>query len=102
MTCYRCSNLLILAHFLISTVAATATTTTSEVQYYYYYYYYYYHHQIITPWPESASELYRPIDLCLSAKLLPTFEDRRSHVVSATDPYGRILGFIDLLLPLLV
>jgi hypothetical protein len=29
-----------------------------------------------TPWPESASELYRPRDHRLSAKLMPTFEDR--------------------------
>jgi hypothetical protein len=31
----------------------------------------------------------------LSAKLVPTFEDRRCHVVSATDPHGPILGFLD-------
>jgi hypothetical protein len=31
----------------------------------------------------------------LSAKWLPTFADRGCHVVSVTDPYGRILGFID-------
>jgi hypothetical protein len=29
------------------------------------------------PWPESANELYRPSDHRLSAKLLPTFGDRR-------------------------
>jgi hypothetical protein len=29
-----------------------------------------------TPWPESASELYRPNDRRLSAKLVPTFVDR--------------------------
>jgi hypothetical protein len=29
-----------------------------------------------TPWPESASELYRPSDCSLSAKLVPTFADR--------------------------
>jgi hypothetical protein len=29
-----------------------------------------------TPWPESASELYRPSDRRLSAKLVPTFADR--------------------------
>jgi hypothetical protein len=46
-----------------------------------------------TPW--SASELYRPIDLRLSAKLVPTFADRGCHMVSVTDPYDRILGFID-------
>jgi hypothetical protein len=34
-------------------------------------------------------------DSCLSAKLLPTFVDRRCHVVSVTDPYGRNLGFRD-------
>jgi hypothetical protein len=48
-----------------------------------------------TPWSESASELYRPSDCRLSVKWLPTFADRRCHVVSVTDPYGRILGFID-------
>jgi hypothetical protein len=33
-----------------------------------------------TPWPESAS------DRRFSAKLVPTFADRRCHVVSVTDP----------------
>jgi hypothetical protein len=46
-------------------------------------------------WPESASELYRPSDCCLSAKLVPTFADRGCHVVSVADPYGRILRFLD-------
>jgi hypothetical protein len=49
----------------------------------------------ITPWPESASELYEPSDRCLSAKLVSTFPDRGSHVISVTDPYGSILGFLD-------
>jgi hypothetical protein len=44
------------------------------------------------PWPEFASELYRP---SLLAKLVPTFADKGCRMVSATDPYGRILGFID-------
>jgi hypothetical protein len=48
-----------------------------------------------TPWPESASELYRPRDRRLSAKLVPTFVNRGCHVVIATDPYGRTLGFLD-------
>jgi hypothetical protein len=48
-----------------------------------------------TPWSESASELYRPSDRSLSAKWLPTFVDKGCHVVSVTDPYGRILGFLD-------
>jgi hypothetical protein len=48
-----------------------------------------------TPWSESASELYRPSDRRLSEKLVPTFADRGCHVVSVTDPYGRILGFLD-------
>jgi hypothetical protein len=48
------------------------------------------------PWPESVSELYRPSDRRLSAKLVPTFaDDRGCYVVSVTDPYGRILGFLD-------
>jgi hypothetical protein len=29
-----------------------------------------------TPWPESASELYRPSDCCMLAKLVPTSADR--------------------------
>jgi hypothetical protein len=48
-----------------------------------------------TPWPKSASELYRPRDRCLSVKLVPTSADTGCHVVSVTDPYGRILGFLD-------
>jgi hypothetical protein len=48
-----------------------------------------------TPWFESASELYRPSDRRLSAKRLPTCADRGCHAVSVTDPYGRILGFLD-------
>jgi hypothetical protein len=47
------------------------------------------------PWSESASELHRPSDRLLSAKWLPIFADRGCHVVSVTDPYGRILGFLD-------
>jgi hypothetical protein len=49
----------------------------------------------LTPWSESASELYRPSDRRLPAKLVPTLADRGCHVVSMTDPYGRILGFLD-------
>jgi hypothetical protein len=48
-----------------------------------------------TPWPESASELYRQSDRRLSAKLVPNFADSGIHVVSVTEPYGRILGFLD-------
>jgi hypothetical protein len=47
------------------------------------------------PWSESAGELYRPSDRRLSAKWLPTFVDRECHVVSVTDPYDRILDFLD-------
>jgi hypothetical protein len=39
-----------------------------------------------TSWPESESELYRPSDRRLSAKLAPNFAGRGCHVVSATDP----------------
>jgi hypothetical protein len=49
----------------------------------------------MTPWPESSSELYRPSDLRLSANLVSTFADRGCGVVSVTDPYGRILSFLD-------
>jgi hypothetical protein len=48
-----------------------------------------------TPWPESANELYPQSDCSLSAKLVPTFSDRGCQVVSVTDLYGRILGFLD-------
>jgi hypothetical protein len=39
-----------------------------------------------------ASELYRPSDRRLPAKLVPTFAVRGCHVVGVTDPYGRVLG----------
>jgi hypothetical protein len=48
-----------------------------------------------TPWSESASELYQPSNHRFSAKLVPTFTDRGCHMVSAMDPYSRILGFLD-------
>jgi hypothetical protein len=40
-------------------------------------------------WSESA------IDHRLSAKLVPNFADRGSHMVSVKDPYSCILGFLD-------
>jgi hypothetical protein len=45
-----------------------------------------------TPWSESTSELYRPSNCCFSMKRLPTCADRGCHVVSMTDPSGRILS----------
>jgi hypothetical protein len=48
-----------------------------------------------TPWPLSARELYPPNDRRLSAKFVPAFADRECHVISVTDPCGRILGFLD-------
>jgi hypothetical protein len=47
-----------------------------------------------TPWPQSASELYRPSDRRLSAKLVPTFL-RIEGPRGVTNPYGRILDFLD-------
>jgi hypothetical protein len=46
-------------------------------------------------WFLSASRLYSPSDRHLSAKLVLTFADRGCYVVSVTDPYVRILGFLD-------
>jgi hypothetical protein len=46
-------------------------------------------------WLYSACELFRPSDRRLSAKLVPTFADKECCVVSRTDPFGRILGFLD-------
>jgi hypothetical protein len=53
------------------------------------------HKQNKTPWSESSSELYRQSDSRLSGKLVLTFADRGCHVVSVTDSYDRILGFLD-------
>jgi hypothetical protein len=50
---------------------------------------------IKTRWPQSGSELHRPSDRRLSAKLVPTFADGGCCVVIATDPYGGILPFLD-------
>jgi hypothetical protein len=47
------------------------------------------------PWPESASEVYRPSDDRLSEKLVPIFAGRGCHMVSVTDPYVHILDFLD-------
>jgi hypothetical protein len=48
-----------------------------------------------TRWPQSGSQLYQPSGSSLSAKLVPTFADRKFGVVSATDPCGRTLEFLD-------
>jgi hypothetical protein len=48
-----------------------------------------------SPWPQPASELYRPSDRRFSAKLVSTFADRGCRVVSAADPYGRNLDVLD-------
>jgi hypothetical protein len=49
----------------------------------------------LTPWHESVSELYRPSDRRLSAKLVQTFADSGCHVVSAMNPYSCNLDFLD-------
>jgi hypothetical protein len=48
-----------------------------------------------SPWPESASELYRPSYRRLSSKFVPIFPDRERHVVSVTNPHGHIFVFLD-------
>jgi hypothetical protein len=50
---------------------------------------------MLTPWPEPVSELYQPSDRRLSAKLVPTLTDIGCLVVSVTDSYDNILGFLD-------
>jgi hypothetical protein len=52
-------------------------------------------HALLSIALETASELYRPSDRFLSANLVPTFADRGCGVISVTDPYGRILVFLD-------
>jgi hypothetical protein len=42
-----------------------------------------------------ASELYLPRDRRLSVKLVPTSAYRECRLVSMTDPYSRILDFLD-------
>jgi hypothetical protein len=44
---------------------------------------------IITPWPETTSELYRPSDRLFLAKLVPILTDIWCRVA-----YGRNLGFL--------
>jgi hypothetical protein len=44
---------------------------------------------------KPASELYQPSDRRLSANLVPTFADIGCCVISAMDPHGHILGFLD-------
>jgi hypothetical protein len=48
----------------------------------------------LSPWPESASELYQPSNCRLSTKLMPTFADRWWHVLRLSDSYGHNLGFL--------
>jgi hypothetical protein len=43
----------------------------------------------------SLNPLANYADRRLSVKLVPTFAERGCHVVSVTDTYGRILGFLD-------
>jgi hypothetical protein len=50
---------------------------------------------IITPWLKSASKLYSSSDHRLSAKLVPSSEDRECRVVSTANSYGHILDFLD-------
>jgi hypothetical protein len=45
--------------------------------------------------PSSQRELYRPSYRRLAAKLVPPFVHRGCRVVSMTDPFVRILGFLD-------
>jgi hypothetical protein len=40
-------------------------------------------------------DVYRQSGHSLLAELVPAFADRGCRVVSATDPYGSILGFLD-------
>jgi hypothetical protein len=47
----------------------------------------------LTPWPQSANELYRP--LLVSEVSANFFADRGCHVVSVTNPYGRNFRFLD-------
>jgi hypothetical protein len=48
---------------------------------------------MLTPGLKSASELYRPSDRRLSAKLVSTLADRGRRVVSAANPHGRLFRF---------
>jgi hypothetical protein len=43
----------------------------------------------------TMRQLYLPRDRHLSAKLVPTFAAAGYHVVSVTNPYGRITGLLD-------
>jgi hypothetical protein len=43
----------------------------------------------------SVSGLEHEVNQVTEAKLATTFRARGCHVVSVTDPYGRILGFLE-------
>jgi hypothetical protein len=47
------------------------------------------------PWPDSASEPCRPSDGHFSAKLAPTFADKKCYVICVTDDYDLMLCFLD-------
>jgi hypothetical protein len=50
-------------------------------------------YKCLAPWAGSTSELYRPRDRHLSAKLVPTFAAEECRVVSATDPLTLFSAF---------
>jgi hypothetical protein len=50
-------------------------------------------HNKQTLWSYSVKKLYRPSDCRLLAKLVPTFVERRYHMVNAVDPHSRIDTF---------
>jgi hypothetical protein len=81
--------------FLVVSDSQGTVEVFDPVKFYLKYIYTYIYIYNLTPWFESASELYRPSDRRLSAKWLPTCADSGCHVVSLTDPSGRILGFLD-------
>jgi hypothetical protein len=58
-------------------------------------YHYYHHLDIMTAWGVMLLGLYRPSNRLLSTKLVSTVADRGCHVVSATNPSGRNIGFLD-------
>jgi hypothetical protein len=48
-----------------------------------------------TPWPQSQASYTDRATAACQRSWCQLFADRGFHVVSVTNPYGRILGFID-------
>jgi hypothetical protein len=85
-----CTHIIMTPHCTITTCKPTCTSDMRQLYFKYYVLLNGGHNFSQTPWPESASELYRPSDRRLSVLRIEGV-----HVVNAMDPHGHILGCLD-------